>query len=367
MKKNLVTLAILLFLSASSLVAFSQEAIKTIEIKVQPGLQFDVVRFQVKPGTKVKLVFKNTDEMDHNLLITKPGAREEVVTAALEMGGDGPVKNYIPEMPQILWSIPIVSADQSKSIVFTAPKEEGIYPYVCTYPGHGFVMYGAMYVSAKDQMPALAEDLNIPISRRESKATTEVEAANLHGATATKSLNSPIPPYLYRVYIDGASPAAIAVSLTDSLSYCWDAGVSKLRFAWKGGFVDNSLLWKGHTNATSTIIGDVFYHDQVTYPLHINNKDPEVSYKGYRLINRYPEFHYTVNGLDVYELIKPLEKDNGFSRSFRIPEIKEPMSFIYDENDGVVYHAKVGKQERGKIELSATEAKSFTIIMIAKK
>jgi putative heme-binding domain-containing protein len=29
---------------------------------------------------------------------------------------------------------------------FTAPKEPGVYPYVCTYPGHWRRMYGALYV-----------------------------------------------------------------------------------------------------------------------------------------------------------------------------------------------------------------------------
>lgn len=343
--------------------AFSQEAARTIEIKVLPGLQFDLVRFQVQPGTKIKLVFTNTDDMDHNLLITKPRSREEVVNAAIRLAGQGPSKNYIPESPDVLWAIPIVSSEQSKSITFTAPKNEGVYPYVCTYPGHGFVMYGAMYVSSKDEMPKLSEDLNIPISRREIKSNNEIGAANHHGSAKVNSLSNPVPPFLYRVYIDGASPAAIAVRLTDSLSYCWDAGVSKLRFAWKGGFVDNTLLWKGHKNAAATTIGTVFYRDQVIYPLRINNKDAKVEYKGYRLINRYPEFHYTVNGLDVYELIKPLETGKGFVRSFRIPEIKEPLCFVFDENDGIDYQSDLGKQMTGKIELSAGQAKLFTIIM----
>jgi azurin len=347
--------------------AFSQEAVKTIEIKVLPGLQFDLVRFQVQPGTKVKLVFTNTDDMDHNLLITKPGAREEVVNAAIQLAGLGPARNYIPESTGVLWAIPIVSSEQSKSITFTAPKKEGVYPYVCTYPGQGFVMYGAMYVYSKDEMPKLSEDLNIPNSRRGVKPGNETGEARHHVSATVNSARKPVPPYLYRVYIDGASPAAIAVSLTDSLSYCWDAGVSKLRFAWKGGFVDNTLLWKGHKNAAATIVGTVFYRDQVVYPLRINNKDARVEYKGYRLINRYPEFHYTVNGLDVYELIKPIETANGFARSFRIPEIKESICFVFDENDGMDYQSDSGKRTTGKVELNADQAKLFTIIMTERK
>ncbi len=357
----------LLLIGLNVVPAFSQDAVKTIEIKVLPGLQFDLVRFQVQPGTKVKLVFTNTDDMDHNLLITNPGSREEVVKAAMRLTGQGRSKNYIPESPKVLWAIPVVSAEQTKSITFTAPQQEGVYPYVCTYPGHGFVMYGAMYVSASDEMPKLSEDLNIPISRRETKSSNQIGAIGHHSSVKINYLTNPVPPFLYRVYIDGASPAAIAVSLTDSLSYCWDAGVGKLRFAWKGGFVDNTLLWKGHKNAAATIIGTVFYRDQVVYPLRINNREAKVEYKGYRLNNRYPEFHYTVNGLDVYELIKPLEMGNGLVRSFRIPEIKEPLWFVFDENDGIDYQSDLGKQMPGKIQLSAGQAKLFTIIMRARE
>lgn len=84
--------------------AFSQDAIKTIGIKVLPGLQFDLVRFQVQPGTKVKLVFTNTDDTDYNLLITNPGTREEVVEAAMRLAGQGPSKNYIPESTEVFWA-----------------------------------------------------------------------------------------------------------------------------------------------------------------------------------------------------------------------------------------------------------------------
>jgi len=345
--------------------AMSQETVKVIQIKVLPGLQYDVVRFQVKPGTKVKLVFTNTDDMDHNLLITRPGSREEVVNAALALGGNGPLKSFIPDISQVLWSIPVTSSEQVKSVEFVAPKEEGIYPYVCTYPGHGFVMYGAMYVSSKSGMPDIEKDLNIPPNRRteskpEAKGHADHESAQVLNASSQKS------PYLYRVYIDGASPAAIAVSLTENLSYCWDAGTCKLRFAWKGGFVDNTALWKGHRDAESLILGNVFYRDQVSYPLRIKDKNsiPKIDYKGYRLVDSYPEFHYTVNGLDVFELIKPKEDQTGFLRTFRIPDATTNVWFYFSEDDGIDYQASLGSLSNGVLELSSSQAKEFSVTMM---
>ena len=35
---------------------------------------------------------------------------------------------------------------ESQKLSFTAPKQPGVYPYVCTYPGHWRRMYGALYV-----------------------------------------------------------------------------------------------------------------------------------------------------------------------------------------------------------------------------
>src|SRR5690606_14891718 len=99
-------------------------------------------------------------------LITKPGERCAVVEAAMQLAGQGPANNYVPARSAVLWAILLVSSDQTGSITFTAPEQEGIYPYVCTYPGHGLVMYGAMYVSLNGEMPLLSEDQNIPIAAR---------------------------------------------------------------------------------------------------------------------------------------------------------------------------------------------------------
>lgn len=344
----------------------SQDAVKTIEIKVLPGLQFDLARFQVKPGTKVRLTFTNTDDMDHNLLITKPGSREKVVNAALALGGDGPSKDFIPSIPEVLWSIPVISAEQIKLIEFTAPKEEGVYPYVCTYPGHGFVMYGAMYVSSKEEMPEIEKDTHIPPSRR-----TKVEANDHSEHESGHSLNAAVqkPPFLYRVYIDGASPAAIAVRLTENLSYCWDAGTCRLRFAWDGLFVDNTALWKGHKDAESVILGNVFYRDKVSYPLRIKDRNsiPQIDYKGYRLIDNYPEFHYTVDGFDVFEMIKPNEDQSGLMRTFRIPKATNKVWFHFSEDDGVDYKTSMGNLSDGVLELSSSQAKEFSIMMTERK
>jgi plastocyanin len=374
LNKNYILLLVFGLLSIKTKGQAVNNAVKTIQMKVETGLQFDVVRFNVKPGQAVKIVFENTDDMDHNMLITKPGAREEVVMAALNLGEKGPELNYIPKSDKVLWSVPVISPHQKKTIEFIAPNEPGVYPYVCTYPGHGFVMYGAMYVNATGKMPVLEKDMNIPPNRRGAEMSDGEKHDDMHAGhkmpVSPKPLHpyKPVAPYLYRVFIAGASPAAIAVSLPDDLSYCWDAGTCRLRFAWKGGFLDNSELWKGKGDVLAKVVGKIYFRDNA-FPFRLaeNGKEPVIAYKGYKLINRYPEFHYTIDGMSVYEMIKPSHNKNGLIRTFRIPKANKTVWFFTDEKDGVKYASSKGKWTKNKLKLTATEAKGFTITLTAKE
>ncbi|HEY0666978.1 MAG TPA: plastocyanin/azurin family copper-binding protein [Sphingobacteriaceae bacterium] len=367
--KKKLYLLLVVFLSITKVNAQSEET--AITIQAVAGLQFDIARFNVKPGSKVKITLVNMDDMSHNFLITKPGARLDIVNEALKLEEKGPQMNYIPKSSKVLWSIPVLSPNQSQSITFTAPGETGAYPYVCTYPGHGFVMYGVMYVSNDGKMPAMKADPNIPPSRQDDKDPEAPVKNETHGAhhpekPAAHHPYELVPPYLYRIFMEDASPASIAVRLPGDLNYCWDAGSCKLRYAWAGGFVDNAVLWKGHKDANAKILGTVFYRDQSIYPLRIGKSEsiPTVDYKGYKLVNRYPEFHYTVNGIDVYELILPKEDGTGLIRKFKIPEAGRPVWFVSNKEEGShEFTASTGKWENGMLKLTAQQAREFTITM----
>ncbi|SMC65690.1 plastocyanin/azurin family copper-binding protein [Pedobacter africanus] len=345
-----------------------------IELKVLPGLQYDVVRFTVKPGAAVKLNFTNTDDMSHNLLITKPGARVNVVNAALQLEEKGPAMNYVPKSADVLWSIPVVSPDQTRSLTFKAPAKAGAYPYVCTFPGHGFVMYGVMYVNAGGEMPDIKTDPNIPPSRQEEQVAAAASQDmhnqhDMHKMAEPKKVQAnhpytPVAPYLYRIFMEDAGPAAIAVSLPQELSYCWDAGLCRLRYAWKGGFVDNTGIWKGHADAVAKIVGTIFYREIMSSPLRIGKADeiPVAAYKGYRLVNKYPEFHYTLNGTDVYELILPKEDGKGLIRKFRIPDAGKTVWLACGiSNESETYEASSGVWEKDKLKLSPQQARDFSV------
>lgn len=346
-----------------------KDSVTTISMQAITGLQYDLVRFRVKPGEKVRLTFTNTDDMGHNLLITKPGARMRVVEAALQLAEKGPAMDYIPKTSDVLWAIPVVYKGETQTVTFTAPKATGAYPYVCTYPGHGYVMYGVMYVTTAETLPDIKNDPHIPESRRQEKTALHQEdhAHDRQQEQAATPLHpyEPVAPYCYRVFIEGASLAAIAVHLPQELSYCWDAGTCHLRFAWEGEFLDNTDLWHGHKNAYAKIMGTVFYRDKTDFPIRLGTPEtiPVAAYKGYRLADRYPEFHYTLNGIAVYELIKPKADGSGFIRTIRMPDAAETVWFVSHPEDGVDYACSTGQWEHGMLKLTPRQAKAFTITM----
>ena len=104
--------------------------------------------FTVAPGQTVQIILENTDAMQHNLVITKPGMKEKVGKAGDAMMKDekGAEKNYVPNLPEVLYAMPLVNPGQSYKLTFKAPAKTGDYPYVCTFPGHWTLMNGMMHV-----------------------------------------------------------------------------------------------------------------------------------------------------------------------------------------------------------------------------
>ena len=111
-----------------------------------PGLLYDITEMTVRAGERVKLIFDNQDDMPHNFLLVEPGAADSVGESALKMGIRGPGRDYVPEMPEVLYYTRLIEPGQADTIYFTAPTEPGLYEYVCTYPGHYLLMRGVLRV-----------------------------------------------------------------------------------------------------------------------------------------------------------------------------------------------------------------------------
>ena len=133
----------------------SQPDLARIDIACLPEvMRYTKEQFAVKAGQPVKIVFTNPDATDHNLVIVRPGALEEVGMAANEMARDPRNANsdFIPKSKRklILHATKMIGPTRKSRVHvlrFVAPEEPGIYPYVCTFPGHWVIMKGQMVVA----------------------------------------------------------------------------------------------------------------------------------------------------------------------------------------------------------------------------
>ena len=131
-----------------------QTNLKKVAITCLPErMRFSVEQFAVTTGQPVKVVFTNPDATDHNLLILRPDSLNEVGMAANAMARDPKNANsdFIPpdKASLIVTGSPMIGPTRSTKIHvmrFNAPTEPGLYPFVCTFPGHWVIMRGQMLV-----------------------------------------------------------------------------------------------------------------------------------------------------------------------------------------------------------------------------
>ncbi|MDX2248488.1 MAG: plastocyanin/azurin family copper-binding protein [Bacteroidia bacterium] len=119
---------------------------QTLVVGTLPGLKFDKTTLEVRAGARVKLEFNNPDDMQHNLVIGKPGSVDAITKLSLELGLEGSNQGFIPDSELILFHTSLMQPHSVESIYFKAPSQPGEYDFVCTYPGHAMVMRGKLVV-----------------------------------------------------------------------------------------------------------------------------------------------------------------------------------------------------------------------------
>jgi len=109
---------------------------------------FDKEQIVAEASRPVEFRFSNSDAMPHNFSITRPGALAEVGELGEATGRDpgAMARNYVPESDKILLASRLLQPGEHQNISFDVPRQPGVYPYVCTYPGHWRRMHGALYV-----------------------------------------------------------------------------------------------------------------------------------------------------------------------------------------------------------------------------
>mgnify|MGYP001160567152 FL=1 len=125
---------------------------QTVTISGNDTMQFDVKTFEVKAGSKVKIVLKNIGvvpkiAMGHNIVILKKGITA-FAFGQKALGAGANATNGLPDSikSDVLAHTKLIGPGETDTVVFTAPKESGSYEYVCTFPGHFALMRGVMTV-----------------------------------------------------------------------------------------------------------------------------------------------------------------------------------------------------------------------------
>lgn len=116
---------------------------------VKEAMKYDQEKFTVKPGSTIKIELENPDFMQHNLLILQPGSLEKVGAAAdqLAMDPTGAANQYVPNIPEVLASTPLINPNNYYAFIFKVPETAGEYPFICSFPGHWRIMKGIMVVN----------------------------------------------------------------------------------------------------------------------------------------------------------------------------------------------------------------------------
>lgn len=107
-------------------------------------MQFDVNLIRVKAGEPVEITLKNVgsmpvESMGHNLVILTPG------TDIATFGGEATAaadNEYIPKsaLSSIVEHTKLLGPGEEDKITVTLDK--GVYPYLCSFPGHFGIMQG---------------------------------------------------------------------------------------------------------------------------------------------------------------------------------------------------------------------------------
>ena len=122
-----------------------------LRLAVIPGqMKFDKTELTVAPGQLVEVVYTNPDLLQHNFVLGQAGSLPQIGQASdrLASSPTALAQQYVPDVPQVLFSTKLLEPGQTVTFQFRAPGTAGQYPYVCTFPSHWQMMNGLLNVVA---------------------------------------------------------------------------------------------------------------------------------------------------------------------------------------------------------------------------
>jgi azurin len=125
--------------------AEKQKFTDTIQLQANENMRFDKELFKVHTGKKITLIFENTSvsvntSMSHNVVILKPGID---LADFADAARNSQNEQYVPSsvISLIIAHTKLVAGGQSDQVEFTISLP-GVYPFICSFPGHWGTMQG---------------------------------------------------------------------------------------------------------------------------------------------------------------------------------------------------------------------------------
>lgn len=132
--------------------AWSGNPDQDLTIETLPGMmKYNQQELVVGKGQRVKLTFKNPDDLAHNLVLLDVDTADKTgvkfAETAFGLGEKGLAMSWTPDSPRVLAKSGMLNPKAETQIYFVSPKKLGSYPFVCTVPGHAQLMRGILKVT----------------------------------------------------------------------------------------------------------------------------------------------------------------------------------------------------------------------------
>ncbi len=174
-------------------------------------------------------------------------------------------------------------------------------------------------------------------------------------------------PVVFRTFIADSSTRSIAVGLPGGVNYVFDAEQCRVRFAWSGEFLDVRSVWTGRGGGQAKALGTRFFTPPEGHPLRVGNPEaePQLKFRGYRLVDKYPEFSFEVNGVPVRQRVKRATAEHSLEWEFQLGETKEPVWYLTPKGISTTFASGIGELANNRIKLAAG-TKSFAVTVSTK-
>ncbi len=210
-------------------------------------------------------------------------------------------------------------------------------------------------------MPAFFSDLPAAEAHAKMAALVQALAAGKSLALPEGLLDGPQDyrllvrdePIVFRTFIADSSTRSIAVGLPGRVNYVFDAEQCRVRFAWSGEFLDVAPVWTGRGGGPAKVLGKRFLTAPTGHPLRIGNPDaePQLKFLGYRLVDKFPEFSFEVNGVPVRQRVKRAKAEGSLEWEFALGETREPVWFLTPKGLATTFASGIGELADARIKL----------------